>query len=303
MDFEEKMREMLRDRFLMNYPMKNYTSFRIGGPARYLVYPESVEEVKNIMNEALAENIKTYILGYGTNVLVKDGGINGCVISTRKGFQRIDVWEEEGSVCLSAECGVPLARIVNDVAKMGGVGVEVLAGIPGSLGGAVRMNAGTSTGDISQFVRKVCVIDDKLRERELNREDLSFGYRKLSIPKRWFIYNVQLSFRKGSPEEVLKKVSEELERRRRTQPIDKPSAGCVFKNPPGVKAGKVIEELGLKGLRVRGARVSEVHGNFIVNEGSATARDVLAVIDAIRKKVKEERGISLEMEIEVIGEE
>lgn len=303
MDFEEKMEELLGERFLMDYPMKEYTSFKIGGPAKYLVYPENLMELTEIMKEASAEKMKTYVLGYGTNVLVKDGGINGCVISTKRGFQRLDVWEEGGHIVVSAECGVSLSEIVKCVAEKGGEGVEILAGIPGSLGGAVRMNAGTSSGEISQFVKMVKIVDDKLKIKELEGDSLPFKYRRFAIPKRWFISEAYLSFKKGEPEHVLIKVSEQMEYRRRTQPHGRPSAGCIFKNPPGIKVGVLIEELNLKGLRVRGARISEKHGNFVVNEGNATARDVLAVVDAIRKKVKEETGLFLEMEIEVIGEE
>jgi len=301
--FEEKMMERFGERFLRSYPMAEYTSFKIGGPADFIVFPYTKEEIGFVLEEAKLANIPYLILGCGTNVLVKDGGIEGVVISTKQALNSIEVYSDSERIYVSAECGVRLSTIVSAVSDAGGKGVECLCGIPGNMGGAIKTNAGTKEGSISQFVKEIIVYDEKGREKVIPSGELNFSYRKLSIPKKWAILSAKLEFEKTSPELTKERVKKILEERMKTQPYDMPSAGCIFKNPRGTSAGKIIDELGLKGMRIRGARISPLHANFIVNEGGAKAKDVLALIDAIQKKVKEEMGISLEMEIEVIGRE
>lgn len=301
--FEEKMKEMFGERFKRSYPMADYTSFKIGGPADFIVFSMTKEEIKFVLESSRAVGIPYLMLGCGTNLLVRDGGIEGVIISTKKGLNSIEISTDSQKVYVSAECGVHLSTLVSEVSNAGGKGIESLAGIPGNVGGAIKTNAGTREGSISQFLREIRVYDERIRERTISSEELNFSYRKLSIPKKWAILSAKLEFEKVSPEFTRERVRELLEERRKTQPYDIPSAGCIFKNPKGFSAGKIIDELGLKGMRIRGARVSTVHGNFIVNEGSAKARDVLALIDAIQKKVKDEMGVSLELEIEVIGRE
>ncbi len=301
--FEEKMMEKFGERFVKNYPMSEYTSFKIGGPADFIVFPFTKEEIKYALDEVRSANLSYILLGCGTNLLVKDGGIEGVVISTKKALDGLEIFVEGEKIRLFAECGVRLSTIVSEVSNAGGKGIECLAGIPGNLGGALKTNAGTKEGSISQFVREITVYDEKGRERVIPSEELNFSYRKLSIPRKWAILSATLEFEKIFPELAKEKVKEIIERRMKTQPLNLPSAGCIFKNPKGESAGKIIDELGLKGMRVRGARISPVHANFIVNEGNAKASDVLALIDAVQKKVKEEMGISLELEIEIIGRE
>jgi len=301
--FEEKMTEKFGERFQKSYPMSEYTSFKIGGPADFIVFPNTKEEIGFVLEEVKSASIPYIILGCGTNVLVKDGGIEGVVISTKHAMNRIEVQSESEKIYVSAECGVRLSTIVSAVSDAGGKGVECLAGIPGNLGGAIKTNAGTKEGSISLFIKEITVYDEKGREKVIPSAELNFSYRKLSIPRKWTILSAKLEFEKTSPELTKELVKKILEGRMKTQPYDMPSAGCVFKNPKGASAGKIIDELGLKGMRIRGARISPVHANFIVNEGGAKAKDVLALIDAVQKKVKEEMGISLEMEIEVIGRE
>jgi UDP-N-acetylmuramate dehydrogenase len=301
--FEEKMMEKFGERFQKSYPMAEYTSFKIGGPADFIVFPITKEEIRYALEEAKLADIPYIILGCGTNVLVKDGGLEGIVISTKQAMNDMEVYQDSEKVYVLAGCGVRLSTLVREVSEAGGKGIECLAGIPGNVGGAIKTNAGTKEGSISQFVKEITVYDEKGKEKIIPSKELNFSYRKLSIPKKWAILSAKLEFEKTSPELTKERVKEILEERMRTQPYNMPSAGCVFKNPRGLSAGKIIDELGLKGMRVRGARISPLHGNFIVNEGNAKARDVLALIDAVHKKVKEEMGISLELEVEIIGRE
>lgn len=302
-EFERRMKDRLGERFLRSYPMSEYTSFRIGGPADFIAFPENKDELKFVLEEVKTLNIPYLVLGCGTNVLVRDGGVEGMVISTRKGLNRMEVLFDSGKVVADVECGVPLSTLVAEVSNAGGRGIECVAGIPGNLGGAIKTNAGTREGDISKFVREIRVYDENLREKVIPRDKLNFSYRKLSIPKKWVILGAVLEFEREFPEITKERVKGVLDFRMKTQPYGVPSAGCIFKNPGGISAGRLIEEAGLKGVRVRGARISEVHGNFIVNERNARARDVLALIEVVKEKIREEKGISLELEIEVIGRE
>jgi len=301
--FEKKIVEKFGERFKKSYPMSEYTSFKIGGPADFIVFPATKEEIKFAIEEARLADIPYLILGCGTNVLVKDGGIEGIVISTKHAVDDMEVNGDSGRIYVSAGCGVRLSTIVQAVSELGGKGIECLAGIPGNVGGAIKTNAGTKEGSISQFVKEITVYDEKGREKSISSKELDFSYRKLSIPKKWTILSARLEFERTSPEVTIERVRGILEERTRTQPYNMPSAGCIFKNPKGLSAGKIIDELGLKGMRIRGARISTLHANFIVNEGGAKAKDVIALIDAVQKKVREEMGISLELEIEIIGRE
>ncbi len=303
---EERHRDFVlsefKDRALFGVLMANYTSLRVGGPADCMVFPYTIEEVIKIIGYAKSESLPVTVIGYGTNLLVKDGGIRGITINFSKGFKTLEIEKQGNNVYITAGSGVSLARIVRLAMDNGWSGVEPLSAIPGSLGGAVSMNAGTKDGSISDVIESVWVIEGE-KERLLDRKMLKFGYRTVNIPKNHPIIKLRMKLEIGDKERIRKRVQELLNYRKETQPLTSRSAGCIFKNPHKISAGKLIDDLGLKGVRVRGAKISEKHANFIVNTGSATAKDILALMELVKEKVKEERNISLEPEIVIIGEE
>lgn len=303
---EEKHRDyiaqLFRERALFEVPMKNYTTIKIGGPADCMVFPENPDELIHLIKYAKSESLPVTVIGYGTNLIVKDGGIRGITINLSKGFKGLEIEEGEKNIYITAGSGIPLARIVRLGMDNGWSGVEPLSAIPGSLGGAIMMNAGTHEGSIGDIVDAVWIIDGD-REKVLNRESLKFDYRSVNIQRNHPVVKVRLKLKKGDREEIKAKIQELLRYRKETQPLNYPSCGCIFKNPRKISAGKLIEDLGLKGVRVRGAKISEKHANFIINTGKATAKDVLALIELVREKVKEEKNISLETEAVIIGEE
>lgn len=292
---------LLRGRAIFDAPMREHTSLRVGGPADCLAGPATIEELKELLHYLRQEKLPYTIIGRGTNLLVRDGGIRGVTIRFGEGLRG---WRREGETMLYAEAGLPVARLVRWGMEWGMEGCECLAGIPGSLGGALRMNAGTQNGEIKDVISRVGIIDDEGTFREMDRDEMGFAYRQSSLPKGAVIVSALLSLRKGEPEAVRKAVMDLLARRRVTQPLRLPNAGSIFRNPPaGPPAGRIIEECGLKNLRVKGAQVSSLHANVIVNVGGATAGDVLSLIELVREKVRELRGITLETEIVVVGEE
>jgi len=305
-EIEEKHRDFLvanfGERALFGVSMKDYTSFRVGGPADCMVFPENSEELMKLIAFAKAESLPITIMGYGTNLLVKDGGIRGITINMSKGFKNIEIEQAGSDVFIIAGSGVPLAKIVRLGMNHGWSGIEPLSAIPGSLGGAVSMNAGTKEGAIEGIVEAVWVMEGE-RERLIPREGLKFDYRSVNIPRNHPVVKVKLKLHQDDGEKVRLRIQENLKYRKDTQPLTERSAGCIFKNPKKISAGKLIDDLGLKGVRVRGAKISEKHANFIVNTGNATAKDILALIELVREKVKEERNILLETEVIILGEE
>lgn len=305
-DIEEKHRDFIVSEFknmaLFGIPMANYTSMRVGGPADCMVFPDKIEELIKIITYAKSESLPVTVIGYGTNLLVKDGGIRGITINLSKGFKTLETEKHGNNIYITAGSGISLARIVRLGMDNGWSGVEPLSAIPGSLGGAVSMNAGTKEGSISDVIECVWVIEGE-KEKLLDRKMLKFEYRSVNIPRNHPVIKLKIRLQMGDKEKVRKKIQEFLNYRKETQPLTSHSAGCIFKNPKKIPAGKLIDDLGLKGVRVRGAKISEKHANFIVNTGSATAKDVLALIELVKEKVKEERNIPLEPEITIIGEE
>lgn len=279
-------------------PLSRYTTFGIGGPAEIFVEPRNSAEIKELVAFGINNRLPINVIGKGSNVLVSDRGVRGIVIySGRNSFKRI----ERKNSSIIAGSGVSLPLLVNKSVEWGLGGLEVLAGIPGTVGGAVALNAGGKYGTISECVRSVTTIDIYGRFHQYNREDIDFGYRK-----NWFlnqiITEVTLSLKECNPPEsgeLLKRLVEIIEEKKKCQPLSAKSAGCIFKNPTGSCAGTLIEHAGLKGQRIGGALVSEKHANFIVNTGGATASDVLQLVDTIRSAVLRKFNIFLELEIQV----
>ena len=284
--------------------MSEYTSFRVGGKVDYLAFPEGPEELQRILEWCGQQGIRTFILGNGTNLLVRDGGFRGMAISLSRGFLRVEEVEcgPEGSLVL-AEAGQSLGKLVEFSWKKGLAGLEFAAGIPGSVGGALFMNAGAFRGEIKDVLDSVRLLEASGLVLERRREEWKFFYRSLGLEKGEIILGGKFRLKAENGQEVKNRIEEIMRQRMSKQPYDLPSAGSVFKNPPQGPAGKLIEEAGLKGYHIGDAQISEKHANFIVNRGQARAQDILALIELAREKVYQEKGVWLEMEIQVMGEE
>ncbi|MBI5586921.1 MAG: UDP-N-acetylmuramate dehydrogenase [Deltaproteobacteria bacterium] len=292
--------QRFKGKVLFNVPMSEYTSFRIGGNADVMAFPQDEGDLKDILSFAEAKNFPFYILGAGTNLLVRDGGVRGIVINMSEGFKDI-VWQEETKAVVGA--GVKLAEVLNVCKEKGLAGLEFSAGIPGTVGGAVLMNAGAHGGEMKDIVEGVEILGKKGQKGFIPNGDLGFSYRKTGLPKGAVVIRAHMRFAKSSAEAVRDKIKEIAEKRKGTGKIAYPNAGSIFKNPEGKFAGRLIEEAGLKGEVSGDAQVSEAHANWIVNTGRARAKDVLALMAIIRDRVYSLKGVVLEPEIKVIGED
>ena len=280
-------------------PMSGRTTFRIGGPADIFLLPASVEALRAVLAAAAEEQVPVSLMGAGSNLLVRDGGVRGAVISTR----RLTGVTAAGAE-ITAECGIPLPSLALAARDLGLAGLEFAQGIPGSFGGALCMNAGAYGGEIGPLVRWVDACTPDGTPVRLGPEQLGFGYRKSVFSDGTMIaLRACLHLIPGSREEITARMEDYAARRKASQPLELPSAGSTFKRPEGYYAGKLISDAGLKGLRVGGAQVSEKHAGFVVNTGGATAADVLALCAKITETVRERFGVTLEREIKVIGEE
>jgi UDP-N-acetylmuramate dehydrogenase len=277
-------------------PLSEYTSFRIGGPADVLVEPADVEDVIRLVKQTHEQKLPCFVLG-GTNLLVRDKGIRGVVVSLAK-LRAIK--EESGSV-LYAEGGVGMPTLIGHAIRRSLAGLEWAAGIPGTVAGCVVMNAGTRLGEMKDSVKAVRVVLANGEVLDCPAESISFEYRRASLPVG-IVVGVWLQLRPGVRAEIEKVVKDYLRYRRETQPLTLPSAGCVFKNPANDSAGRVVEAAGLKGASVGDACVSTKHANFIVNQGRASATDVLALIKKVRAQVVRKTGLKLELELKLVGQ-
>lgn len=298
-----EIRGMVSGAVRLNVPLSRLTSFRIGGPADAVVEPSSVAELAGLVRFLHDNGISYLLLGSGTNVLFGDGGFRGLIVRTN----RLESWElysnDSDYAAVRVAAGVSLPLVVTRSCGLGWTGLEPLWGIPGSFGGAVVTNAGAGGASISDFLISVDLVNAVGEEICLDKADLKFGYRSMAIPEGAVVAGGALRLPRGIPSEVEFRLDQAKARRKATQPVAQPSAGCVFKNPsPERPAGAIIDRLGLKGTTSGGAMISEVHANFIVNLGSASAEDVMRLIDLIRSKVKAEEHIDFELEIRVMGE-
>ncbi len=283
-----------------NEPMKNHTSFRIGGPVDCMVFPSTVGEIAEIVSWCKNRGIPYLVVGKGSNLLVRDKGIRGLVIKLGENFCNLAVNGNE----LCAQAGGLLSQAARLAADHGLSGLEFAEGIPGSVGGAVFMNAGAYGGEMKDVVHKVEAIDEQGNLRTLCGQELGFGYRTSVFQTNGLvILTVYMTLKSGNTQDIRDKMAEFARRRQSKQPLEFPSAGSVFKRPEGHFVGPLIEELGLKGLRIGDAEISTKHAGFIINRGNATASDVLELISIVRSKVRESRGIDLQPEIRIVGEE
>ncbi len=302
-DWRNKLTEIATGKVLFDERMDRHTSIGVGGPADALVIPGSAVDAGRIVSLLRAEGVPVFFMGNGTNLIVRDGGFRGAVVST-KALRSVRLEDRgEGRAAIHAEAGASLAEVVALAAREGLEGMEFCAGIPGSVGGAIRMNAGAWGGETKDVLESVSLLNGEGNVTLRKREELPFEYRNLTLPEGTCILGGVFALSPGDRKAVEDRIREILGLRAGRHPLQHRSAGSVFKNPKGMPAGRLIDEAGLKGTRVGGAQVSEMHGNFIVNLGSATAEDICTLIGIVQKKVLEAKGIALEPEVKIIGEE
>lgn len=295
-----KLNDLLGGVLKLDEPMSRHTSFRIGGPADAMLTPQNINELKSALKYASELGIPITVIGNGSNLLVRDGGIRGLVIKLSGTLDYVHI---TGAI-VRAGCGVLLSTLAHRAVEAGLQGLEFAAGIPGTLGGAVNMNAGAYDGEMKDVVVNARVLSVDGEEKEMSSEELGFAYRQSSLAaKRLLAIEVTLELAFGDKEESLAKIADLNRRRKEKQPIALPSAGSVFKRPPGHYAGPLIEQAGLKGYRIGDAEVSTLHAGFIVNVGRASAKDVTDLISYVQEKVHEHFGVVLEPEVRIIGEE
>ena len=284
---------------LQNEPMKKHTTFRIGGPADYFVMPSDEQELAKVLKVCKEYSIPIYIVGNGSNLLVGDGGFRGVIIQLYKEMSALIVEEEQ----ITAQAGCSLAQIANAALNEELTGFEFAAGIPGTLGGAVVMNAGAYGGEMKDVLVSARVMTEEGEILELPVEELNLGYRTSVIPeKNYIVLGAVLKLEKGTRDEIKAQMDDLRQKRVSKQPLEYPSAGSTFKRPEGYFAGKLIQDAGLKGFSVGGAQVSEKHSGFVINKGQATAADVMELIRQVTEKVKSETGVTMEPEVKRIGE-
>lgn len=278
-----------------NHAMAPHTWYRLGGPADYFIRPQTVEQLQEAVKRCNDNHIRLHVMGLGSNLLISDEGVRGAVIklegpifsATQFDGQRLTAW-----------AGAELSKLVLDCVEKGLSGLEVLTGIPGSIGGAVKMNAGGQFGDIGSVVDSVTLMDSQGTVFERSKPELIFDYRSVNI-RASLILNAKLTLGQADPKEIMRTVKENWIYKKNNQPLNTRSCGCVFKNPPGASAGALIDRAGLKGLQIGGAAVSEKHANFIVANDGCTSRDVLRLIETVRQKVREHADVELQPEIEI----
>lgn len=296
--FAELVRERMGGEVRENEPLAGHTSFGIGGPADIWVAPRTREDFIALLDLCASEGVPFMVIGRGTNLLVRDGGIRGVVITLEAACANLAVGDE----LITAGAAVSLGALARAAARAGLKGLEFCTGIPGSVGGGLATNAGAWGESVCKRLKSVLVYDPKKGETHtVGAHEVDFGYRKSNLASFGVVLEAEFALEPDEPEAVSARMRQYLIQRSDSQPVGFKSSGCIFKNPPGGYAGALIDALGFKGYMRGGAMVSDVHANFIVNTGEATAADVLAVIGEIKKRAQSTAGIELEEEIEVVG--
>jgi UDP-N-acetylmuramate dehydrogenase len=277
------------------HPLAKETWYGLGGPADFFIRPEDTEQLAQIVKRCNENKVPIYVLGYGSNLLVSDEGVRGAVIQLKSdNFSQIKFVKEQ----VVAGAGVELSRLLLTCAKKGLSGLEPLTGIPGSVGGAVRMNSGGNFGDIGTVVESVTLMDKDGKVSEKKKPELQFDYRQTNITAK-FILEAKINMAEGDPEQITKTIKENWVYKKNNQPLNTINSGCIFKNPRGLSAGAMIDRAGLKGLQIGGAIVSEKHANFFIAQKGCTSRDVMRLIETVREKVQKQFNVELELEIEI----
>ncbi|QYE98223.1 UDP-N-acetylmuramate dehydrogenase [Paraclostridium sordellii] len=284
----------------LNEPMKNHISFKVGGPADFLLKPKTEDEIKRLIEFLKNENIPYIVIGNGSNLLVKDGGIRGVVIKIADNFNKFEIEDTK----VVAQSGALLSFMGKAILNKSLTGFEFAAGIPGTLGGAIAMNAGAYGGEMKDIVKSVRLMDSKGNIIELSNKEMEFEYRRSLISKSdYIVLSAIMELKKGNFDEIKGYMKELTKSRVTKQPLNLPSAGSTFKRPEGHFAAKLIEDSGLKGLTLGGARVSEKHSGFVVNIGDAKAKDIIELINVVKSTVYSKFGVMLEEEVKILGDE
>lgn len=296
----EKLQKLLGEaKVLVQEPMASHTTFRIGGPADYFVMPETVEELAAVLKLCKEEQMPYFILGNGSNLLVGDKGFRGVVIQLYKNFDGIQIDETK----VTAKAGAMLIRVAKESGKAGLTGLEFASGIPGTIGGAMVMNAGAYGGEMKDVVTAVTVLTKEGDIKNLTGDEMNFRYRGSVVEDEGYIVlEAVMELKEGNLEEIQARIDELSIQRKTKQPIEYPSAGSTFKRPEGYFAGKLIQDAQLRGYRVGGAQVSEKHCGFVINAGGATAADVMQLMQDVSDKVNAQFGVTLEPEVKRVGE-
>ncbi len=298
----DKIGKMEIKNILIDEDMKKHTTFKIGGPADIMVSPKDESELQEIVGFSRKENIPFLIMGNGSNMLVRDKGVRGIVIKLNDNFDDIKIDRDRGVII--AKSGTLLSRLSRAARDASLKGLEFALGIPGTLGGAITMNAGAYGGEMKDVVKRVKVLDTKGNIENLNLTELELGYRTSRVKKEGLIVlEVEMHLEQGIEEEISALMKDYTQRRTSKQPLEWPSGGSTFKRPEGYYAGKLIDDSGLRGIRYKDAQVSEKHCGFIINRGNASCEDILQLIGTVRKVVKDKYNVELEREIMIIGEE
>lgn len=300
MDFYKDICSIVGDeQILTNEPMSRHTTFRIGGPADYFIMPGTAEELAQVIRLCREADMPFYIMGNGSNLLVGDKGYRGAVIQIFKRMNEVRVQDN----CIYAQAGALLSKIAAEALKAGLGGFEFASGIPGTLGGALMMNAGAYGGEMKQVLKSAEVLDMEGNVFSLPVEEMELGYRTSIFSKRGYIVlGAEIVLQPGNPQEIRDKMEDLKERRVTKQPLEYGSAGSTFKRPEGYFAGKLIQEAGLQGFRVGDAQVSEKHCGFVINRGNATAAEVVRLMNEVTDRVEKNSGVRLEPEVKRIGE-
>ena len=282
---------------LMNESLKKHTTYGIGGSADLMIFPGSKQDLIKVIEIINKNKIQLTILGSGSNVLVSDNGIRGAVISLKNSLKQIEVDDN----ILYAECGTMLGKIVKHAVKNNLIGLENLNGVPGTLGGALIMNAGAWGGEISENLIHVEVINSKSEIQKIQKKDLNFSYRQSSFNKDDILLSAKFNLKKADKDIIKENFIEAQRGRKKSQPLNKRSAGSLFKNPKNNSAGKLLDEAGLKGLSIGDAKISEKHANFFINDGDASSKDMLMLIKKAHKEVKDKFNVNLSLEVKLMG--
>ena len=297
MELQEKLGE---EGLKLQEPMKEHTTFRVGGPADLFLMPKSAEELKESIEILKKYDVPMMVIGNGSNLLVRDKGIRGAVIQVYNRMAEITV---DGEI-IEAQGGALLSAVAAKAADASLTGLEFASGIPGSIGGAVVMNAGAYGGEMKDVLVSVDVLTKELEVKTIPAEELELGYRHSIVPEAGYIVlGAKLKLTKGEDAAIRGRMAELAEQRREKQPLQYPSAGSTFKRPEGYFAGKLVQDAGLKGKTIGGAQVSEKHSGFLINIGGATAQDILDLIAFCQKEVQAQFGVTLETEVKIVGEE
>ncbi len=278
-----------------SYPLAGRTWYGLGGPADYFIRPNNTEQLKEVVRLCNENGIPMYVMGFGSNLLVSDDGIRGAVIMLdSEQFAHVEFDNRE----VTAWAGAELSKLVLTCVEKGLSGIETLTGIPGSVGGAIKMNAGGSFGDFGAAVESVSLMDSTGSVFDKSKPELEFDYRRTNITAK-FILSARLKLTTGDPEQIMRTVKEIWIYKKNSQPLNTKNSGCIFKNPRGISAGALIDRAGLKGMQIGGATVSEKHANFIIAESGCTSSDVIKLIETVRKTVRDQFDVELELEIEI----